>query len=57
MNFLTITLTRIKRMPKPQALPQVDATAAHEWFAGWWHGIAIGSLFGFVIGLLIGGVR
>lgn len=56
MTAISITLTRLRRLSKPQALPQVDAAAAHEWFAGWWHGIAIGLVCGGVIGALMGGL-
>lgn len=56
MNFLTITLTRIKKMPKHQPLPQVDAASAAEWFNGWWHGIAVGIVCGTAFGVIAGGV-
>lgn len=56
MSFLTITLTRIKKLPKYQPLPQVDAASAAEWFSGWWHGIAVGAVIGIGIGALLGGV-
>lgn len=56
MTSISITLTRMRKLAKPEALPQVDAAAAQEWFAGWWHGIAIGLVCGGVLGALLGGL-
>jgi hypothetical protein len=46
MNFLTIAFTRVQRLRQPEALPTVTQAQAEEWFRGWWHGIAVGSIIG-----------
>lgn len=37
-----------KRLRKAEPLPQVECTEAdaRNWFSGWWHGIAVGTVIG-----------
>lgn len=46
MTFLTIHLTRIKRMAQPAPLPDVTRGEAVSFFSGMWHGIALGVVTG-----------
>lgn len=54
MTFLTITVTRLRRLAKPAPLPNVTGTEARAWFSGWWHGIAAGAVIGLGFGVLAG---
>lgn len=53
MNFVTITITRIKRLSKPQPLPQVTAVEARAWQEGYWQGMAIGGVCFFSLGVIV----
>ncbi len=37
--------------PSRHALPDLESREASSWFAGWWHGIAVGSVIG--VGLTV----
>lgn len=52
MNFVTITITRIRRLRKPDPLPQVDAVEARAWQDGYWQGMSIGGVCFFALGVL-----
>lgn len=53
MNFVTITITRIRRLRKPDPLPQVDAVEARAWQDGYWQGMSIGGVCFFALGVLV----
>lgn len=46
MAFLTIHLTRIKRLSSPEPLPDVTRGEAVSFFSGMWHGVALGCVIG-----------
>jgi hypothetical protein len=53
MNFITIALTTSKRMPPPAPQPDITRPDAVSWFSGWWHGIAVGTVIGAGIGVML----
>lgn len=53
MTFLTIHMTRIKRLAHPEPLPEISYSEAVSWFSGWWCGIAIGVVCGAGIAALV----
>jgi hypothetical protein len=53
MNFLTIAITRIKRLEQPAPMPTVTKAEAQSWFAGWWNGIAVGIIIGAAVAAIV----
>lgn len=53
MAFLTIHLTRIKRLSSPAPLPDVTRGEAVSFFSGMWHGVALGCVTGAGAAVLI----
>lgn len=43
---LTITFTRLRRLPKPCPLPRVSPDEARRLTEEFWHGIALGLVLG-----------
>lgn len=43
---LPIALTRARRMPKPEPLPEITETPRQAFLAGWWGGICCGCMVG-----------
>jgi hypothetical protein len=54
MNFVTITITRIRRLSKPQPLPQITAEEMRGWQEGYWQGMSVGAVLGLSVGVLVG---
>ena len=50
---LTIALTRARRMPKPEPLPEITETPRQAFLAGWWGGICCGCVIGAVVGVML----
>lgn len=51
MSWLTICITRSRRLPEPQPLPEITETPRDAFLAGWWGGICTGCVIG--AGLLV----
>lgn len=54
MNFVTIAITRVRRLSKPEPLPQVTAEEMRGWTEGYWQGLSVGAICGLSIGVLVG---